>query len=97
MTTSKLGLTAARGTLLSIALRLASFILSQATVRFVSAAALGKASVPLELLLGTRGNWKDQVVLVPVVGLASLIDADQQSVTSLVIIASPEITELLST
>eukprot|EP00984_Skeletonema_dohrnii_P019676 scaffold9468_cov130-Skeletonema_dohrnii-CCMP3373.AAC.2 len=53
MTKSKLGLTAARGTLLSIALRLASFILSQATVRFVSAAALGKASVPLELLLGT--------------------------------------------
>ncbi len=53
MATSKLGLTAARGTLLSIALRLASFILSQATVRFVSAAALGKASVPLELLLGT--------------------------------------------
>jgi oligosaccharide translocation protein RFT1 len=51
--TSKLGVTAARGTLLSIALRLASFILSQATVRFVSAAALGKASVPLELLLGT--------------------------------------------
>ena len=52
-TKSKLGLTAARGTLLSIALRLASFILSQATVRFVSAAAFGKASVPLELLLGT--------------------------------------------
>ena len=50
---SKLGLKAARGTLLSIALRLTSFILSQATVRFVSAAALGKASVPLELLLGT--------------------------------------------
>ena len=50
---SNLGLAAARGTLLSIALRLASFILSQATVRFVSAAALGKASVPLELLLGT--------------------------------------------
>lgn len=50
---SKLGLTAARGTLISIALRFASFILSQATVRFVSAAALGKASVPLELLLGT--------------------------------------------
>ncbi|KAL7454265.1 hypothetical protein ACHAWC_005891 [Mediolabrus comicus] len=52
-TSSKLGLKAARGTLLSIALRLTSFILSQATVRFVSAAALGKASVPLELLLGT--------------------------------------------
>lgn len=51
--TTKLGLKAARGTLLSIALRLTSFILSQATVRFVSAAALGKASVPLELLLGT--------------------------------------------
>jgi oligosaccharide translocation protein RFT1 len=50
---TKLGLKAARGTLLSIALRLTSFILSQATVRFVSAAALGKASVPLELLLGT--------------------------------------------
>ncbi|KAL7500835.1 hypothetical protein ACHAWT_008752 [Skeletonema menzelii] len=53
MATSNLGLTAARGTLLSIALRLTSFILSQATVRFVSAATLGKASVPLELLLGT--------------------------------------------
>lgn len=50
---AKLGMTAARGTLISIALRLASFLLSQATVRFVSAAALGKASVPLELLLGT--------------------------------------------
>jgi len=51
---TKLGLTAcAHGTLLSIALRIASFILSQATVRFVSAAVLGKASVPLELLLGT--------------------------------------------
>jgi oligosaccharide translocation protein RFT1 len=46
-------LTAARGTLLSIALRLLSFLLSQLTVRFVSAATLGKASVPLELLLGT--------------------------------------------
>jgi len=46
-------LTAARGTLLSIALRLSSFLLSQLTVRFVSAAALGKASVPLELLLST--------------------------------------------
>ena len=46
-------LTAARGTLLSIALRLLSFLLSQLTVRFVSAATLGKASVPLELLLST--------------------------------------------
>mmetsp|Transcript_1504 Transcript_1504/g.3189 ORF Transcript_1504/g.3189 Transcript_1504/m.3189 type:complete len:632 (-) Transcript_1504:142-2037(-) len=46
-------LTAARGTLLSIALRLTSFLLSQLTVRFVSAAALGKASIPLELLLST--------------------------------------------
>jgi oligosaccharide translocation protein RFT1 len=46
-------LTAARGTLLSIALRLFSFLLSQLTVRFVSAAALGKASIPLELLLST--------------------------------------------
>ncbi|KAL7528320.1 hypothetical protein ACHAWF_002520 [Thalassiosira exigua] len=46
-------LAAARGTLLSIALRLASFLLSQLTVRFVSASALGKASIPLELLLST--------------------------------------------
>ncbi|KAL7524491.1 hypothetical protein ACHAXR_001707 [Thalassiosira sp. AJA248-18] len=46
-------LTAARGTLLSIALRLTSFLLSQLTVRFVSVAALGKASIPLELLLST--------------------------------------------
>jgi oligosaccharide translocation protein RFT1 len=44
---------AARGTLLSILLRLFSFLLSQLTVRFVSASALGKASIPLELLLGT--------------------------------------------
>ena len=46
-------LTAARGTILSIILRLTSFLLSQLTVRFVSAAALGKASIPLELLLST--------------------------------------------
>jgi len=51
--TTTTALTAARGTLLSIALRLASFLLSQLTVRFVSAAALGKASIPLELLLST--------------------------------------------
>jgi len=44
---------AARGTLISIILRIASFLLSQLTVRFVSASALGKASIPLELLLGT--------------------------------------------
>ena len=44
---------AARGTLLSILLRLLSFLLSQLTVRFVSASTLGKASIPLELLLGT--------------------------------------------
>lgn len=44
---------AARGTLLSIALRLTSFLLSQLTIRSVSAAALGKASIPLELLLST--------------------------------------------
>jgi oligosaccharide translocation protein RFT1 len=46
-------LTAARGTLLSIILRLLSFLLSQLTVRFVAAATLGKASIPLELLLST--------------------------------------------
>ena len=45
--------TAARGTLLSIALRLLSFLLSQLTVRYVSASVLGKASIPLELLLST--------------------------------------------
>eukprot|EP00804_Cyclotella_cryptica_P001250 CCRYP_012742-RA/>CCRYP_012742-RA protein AED:0.12 eAED:0.12 QI:42/1/1/1/0.66/0.57/7/5331/850 len=44
---------AVRGTLLSILLRLASFLLSQLTVRFVSVSTLGKASIPLELLLGT--------------------------------------------
>ena len=44
---------AARGTLLSILLRLLSFLLSQLTVRLVSASTLGKASIPLELLLGT--------------------------------------------
>lgn len=44
---------AARGTLLSILLRLLSFLLSQLTVRFVSASTLGKASIPLELLLST--------------------------------------------
>lgn len=46
-------ITAARGTLLSIALRLLSFLLSQLTVRFVSASALGIASIPLELLLSS--------------------------------------------
>lgn len=46
-------ITAARGTLLSIALRLASFLITQLTFRLVSAAALGKASITLELLLGT--------------------------------------------
>ena len=45
--------TVARGTLLSIGLRLLSFVLSQLTVRFVSAGALGQASIPLELLLST--------------------------------------------
>ena len=45
--------TAARGTLLSIALRLLSFLLSQLTVRYVSASVLGKASIRLELLLST--------------------------------------------
>ena len=44
---------AARGTLFSIALRLASFLLSQLTFRLVSAASLGKASISLELLLST--------------------------------------------
>ena len=51
--TSSSTLTAARGTLLAIALRLLSFLLSQLTVRFVSVAALGKASIPLELLLSS--------------------------------------------
>ena len=46
-------ISAARGTLLSIALRLVSFLLSQLTFRLVSAATLGQASIPLELLLGT--------------------------------------------
>lgn len=45
--------TVARGTLLSIGLRLLSFVLSQLTVRFVSAGVLGQASIPLELLLST--------------------------------------------
>ena len=45
--------TVARGTLLSIGLRLLSFVLSQLTVRYVSAGALGQASIPLELLLST--------------------------------------------
>ena len=45
--------TAARGTLLLIALRLLSFLLSQLTVRYVSASVLGKASIRLELLLST--------------------------------------------
>ena len=44
---------AARGALLSIILRLFSFLLSQLTIRFVSASTLGQASIPLELLLGT--------------------------------------------
>ena len=43
---------AARGTIISILLRLLSFLLSQLTVRFVSASTLGKASI-LELLLGS--------------------------------------------
>lgn len=46
-------LAAARGALLSAALRLASFLLTQLTVRIVPAAALGRASVRLELLAGT--------------------------------------------
>lgn len=44
---------AARGTLLSVLLRLTSFLLSQLTVRHVSASTLGKANIVLELLLGT--------------------------------------------
>ena len=44
---------AARGTIISILLRLLSFLLSQLTVRFVSASTLGRASIPLELLLGS--------------------------------------------
>ena len=51
--TGQLHTTAARGAFLSSLLRLASFLLSQLTVRFVSASAMGKASIPLELLLGT--------------------------------------------
>ena len=51
---SSSSLNAARGTLLSIALRLLSFLLSQLTVRYVSnVGAYGKASISLELLLST--------------------------------------------
>ena len=54
MSTSNSSLNAARGTLLSIALRLLSFLLSQLTVRYVSnVSACGKASIKLELLLST--------------------------------------------
>jgi len=44
---------AAHGTILSILLRLLSFILSQLTIRLISVSTLGSASIPLELLLSS--------------------------------------------
>jgi len=44
---------AAHGTILSILLRLLSFILSQLTIRLISVSTLGQASIPLELLLSS--------------------------------------------